>query len=215
MLLGDRVLSWIFNPHVVIASNGELLAMTFNAEYHVGADIALLALIPAAIVQYMLMAPLYSSIHNRALGLSVGDAGKLDQFLRSSYRRMILLVLLSAAGSVGLLNLFGPEVINYFHGTEDSLQVMRYASIGNIALSVFTANALTMMFLNRAKIPAMLAMAGAVLTMALGSFLGQERFEDIALGYAIACTAAAGLSFAGVQKIMKGSPVSNLLARYS
>ena len=215
MLLGDRVLSWIFNPHVVIASNGELLAMTFNAEYHVGADIALLALIPAAIVQYMLMAPLYSSIHNRALDLSVGDAGKLDQFLRSSYRRMILLVLLSAGGSVGLLNLFGPEVINYFNGTEDSLQVMRYASMGNIALSVFTANALIMMFLNRAKIPAIMAVAGAVLTMVLGSFLAQEGFEDIALGYAIACAAAAGLSFAGVQQMLKGSPVSNLLARYS
>ncbi len=145
----------------------------------------------------------------------MGDAGKLDQFLRSSYRRLILLVILSAAGSVGLLNLFGPEVINYFNGTEDSLEVMRYASVGNIALSVFTANALIMMFLNRAKIPAIMAVAGAVLTMVLGSFLAQEGFEDIALGYAIACAAAAALSFVGVQKILRGNPVSNLLARYS
>ncbi|MGI0020138.1 MAG: hypothetical protein ACREAY_06685, partial [Nitrososphaera sp.] len=132
-----------------------------------------------------------------------------------TYRRMILLVLVSAAGSVGILNLFGPEVINYFNGTEDSLEVMRYASIGNVALSLFTANALVMMFLNRAKIPAILAIAGAVLTMALGAFLAQEGFEDIALGYATACAAAAGLSFAGVQKILKGTPVANLLARYS
>jgi uncharacterized membrane protein len=215
MLLGDRVLSWVFNPHIVIASNGELLPMAFNAEYHVGADIALLALVPSAIVQYMLMAPLYSSLHNRTLGLSVADVGKLDQFLRSTYRRMVILVLVAAAASVGLLNLFGPEVIAYFHGTDDSLEVMRYASAGNIAMSVFTANALVMMFLNKAKIPAYLAIGGATLTMALGVILAQEGFEDIALGYAIACVAAAGLSFAWVRKVLKDSPVANLLARYS
>lgn len=215
MLLGDRVLSWIFSPHVIVSPNGTLLPMAFNAEYHVGADVALFVLIPAAVVQYVLMAPLYSLIHNKTRGTSVAEIAKLDEFLKETYQKMIKLVLVSAVASGAVMSLFGPMLIGYFNGTESSLQVLRFASLGNISMSVFTANALFMVFLNKPKLAAYLAIAGAVLTISLGAFLGQGGFKDIVYGYVISCTAVAAMSLVIMSRLMRTSPSTNLLARYS
>ncbi|MEW5839620.1 hypothetical protein [Nitrososphaera sp.] len=215
MLLGDRVLSWMYNSHVIIQQNGAVLPMAFNSEYHVGADISLFALVPAAIMQYVLMAPLYSQINNKTLGVSVAELGKLDSFIMRTYWRMIALVLASAAASVGLLHLLGPDVMTFFSGTEYSLKVMRYSSLGNIAIAAFAANASMMIFLNRARLPAILAIAGAVVLMMLGNQFGQDSSSDIAIAYMISAAAAAAASFAVMIKLLRGSPATNLLARFS
>lgn len=215
MLLGDRVLSWIFSPHVIVSPNGTLLPMAFNAEYHVGADVALFVLIPAALIQYILMAPLYSLMHNKTLGASVSEISKLDGFLKETYQKMIKLVLVAAVASGAVMSLFGPMLIGYFNGTESSLQVLRFASLGNISMSVFTANAMFLVFLNKPKLAAYLAVFGAVTTITLGVFFGQERFENIVFAYVISCTAVAAMSLVVVHRMMNASPSANLLARYS
>ena len=215
MLLGDRVLSWVFSPHVIVSPSGNLLPMAFNAEYHVGADVALFVLIPGAVVQYVLMAPLYSLMHNKTRAASVAEIGKLDEFLKETYQKMIKLVLVSAVASGAVMSLFGPMLIGYFNGTENSLQVLRFASLGNISMSVFTANALFMVFLNKPKLAAYLAMAGAAITISLGVFFGRDGFENIVYAYAISCTVVAAASLVLMGRLMRANPSANLLARYS
>lgn len=215
ILFGDRILSWIFNPHVIVASNGTLLPMVFNSEYHVGADISLLALAPVIIVQYIVMMPTYSMFHNKSLKLKISDIAQMDTFVRSIYQKLVILSLITSLVSVATLLNFSTPIVLFFNGTETSVQVMRYTSLGSIGISIFTANAAMMMFLNKAKIPAFIALAGAIALMASGSFFAQYGIENIAFAYMLSSTGIAVTSFAWMLKVLKKNPSTNLLARYS
>lgn len=215
MLFGDRILSWIFNPYVIVASNGTLLPMVFNPEYHVGADVALLALAPVIIMQYVMMTPVYSRFHNKSLKLKISEIAQMDAFVKSVYGRLAIFSLLTSLVSVAILYNFGGPIVLFFNGTETSLEIMRYAALGTIAISVFTANAVMMMFMNRAKVPAMLAMAGGILVITMGSFFAQYGIEMIAFSYMLSAAAVAAASFAFMLRMLRGSPSTNLFARYS
>lgn len=215
MLFGDRILSWIFNPHVLVASNGTLLPMVFNPEYHVGADVALLALAPVIIVQYVIMAPVYSLFHNKSLKLKVSEISRMDSFVRGVYQKLIVLSLVASLISVAVLFNFGAPIVSFFNGTETSMQVMRYASLGSIGVSVFTANAVMMMFMNKAKIPAFVAVAGGMMVIVAGSIFAQYGIESIAFAYMLSTTVAAVVSFVLLLKLLQGRPSTNLFARYS
>lgn len=215
MLFGDRILSWIFNPYVIVASNGTLLPMVFNPEYHVGADVALLALAPVIIIQYVMMTPVYSRFHNKSLKLKISEIAQMDAFVKSVYGRLVIFSLLTSLVSVAILYNFGGPIVLFFNGTETSLEIMRYAALGTIAISVFTANAVMMMFMNKAKVPALLAVAGGVLVMTMGSFFAQYGIEMIAFAYMLSAGAVATASFAFILRMLRGSPSTNLFARYS
>lgn len=215
MLFGDRVISWIFNPYVIIASNGTFLPMMFNAEYHVGADIALLALAPVIIIQYVIMAPVYLLVHNHSLKLKVSEISNMNKTVKSVYRNLIVFSLAASLASVAVLHNLGPEIVWLFRGSEVSLEVMRYASLGSISVSLFTANAVMMMFLNRAKIPALLALAGGITVLAGGALFAPQGMENLAIVYMAASTAVAAASFVFVLRLLKGNPATNLFARYS
>lgn len=215
MLFGDRILSWIFNPYVIVASNGTLLPMVFNPEYHVGADVALLALAPVIIMQYVMMTPVYSRFHNKSLKLKISEIAQMDAFVKSVYGRLVIFSLLTSLVSVAILYNFGGPIVLFFNGTETSLEIMRYAALGTIAISVFTANAVMMMFMDRAKVPALLAVAGGILVMTMGSFFAQYGIEMIAFAYMLSAAAVATTSFAFMLRMLRGSPSTNLFARYS
>lgn len=215
MLFGDRILSWIFNPQVIVASNGALLPIVFNPEYHVGADVALLALAPVIITQYVIMTPVYSLFHNRSLKVKISEIAQMDTFVKEVYQKLAILSLVISLASVAVLYNFGIPIVSFFNGTETSMQIMRYASLGTTAVSMFTANAVMMMFLNRAKIPAFLAAAGGISVMLVGSLFAQNGIEGIAFGYMLSTTAVAVLSFIWILRLLKKSPSANLLARYS
>lgn len=215
MLFGDRVLSWIFNPYVIIASNGTFLPMMFNAEYHVGADIALLALAPVIIIQYVIMAPVYMLVHNSSLKLKVSEISKMDATIKNVYRNLLVFSLAASLAAVAILHNLGPEIVSIFRGTELSFEVMRYASLGSISVSLFTANAVMMMFLNKAKIPAYLALAGGFMVLAGGFIFAQQGVENLAIAYLTASTVVAAASFVFMYRLLKGNPATNLFARYS
>lgn len=205
MLFGDRILSWIFNPYVIVASNGTLLPMVFNPEYHVGADVALLALAPVIIVQYIIMTPVYSLFHNKSLKLKISEIAQMDTFVKAVYGKLVILSLLVSLVSVAVLYNFGVPIVLFFNGTETSLDVMRYAALGSIAVSVFTANAVMMMFLNKAKVPAFLAVVGGIMVIATGSFFARYGIEEIAFAYMLSTSAIAATSLAFMLKLLKGS----------
>jgi hypothetical protein len=214
MLFGDRFLSWIFSPYAIIASNGTFLPMMFNPEYHVGADVALLALVPVIIVQYVIMAPVYMLIHNNSLKLKVSEIANMDSTIKKIYRNLIIFSLTASLASVAILHNLGPEIISVFRGSELSFEVMRYASIGSISVSLFTANAVTMMLLNRARMPALLTLAGGVMVMVSGFMLAPYGTENLALAYLGSTTAVAVASFVLVLRMLRGTPATDLIARY-
>jgi hypothetical protein len=167
------------------------------------------------IIQYVMMTPVYSRFHNKSLKLKISEIAQMDAFVKSVYGRLVIFSLLSSLVSVAILYNFGGPIVMLFNGTETSLEIMRYAALGTIAISVFTANAVMMMFMNKAKVPALLAVAGGVLVMTMGSFFAQYGIEMIAFAYMLSAGAVATASFAFMLRMLRGSPSTNLFARYS
>jgi hypothetical protein len=214
MLFADRIISWFSNPHMVTATNGTALPLAFNSVYHIGADLALLVIIPAAIIQYVLTSPIYALVHNRAVNLKVSEKQKIDLFLNASYRKiMITSVAVSAAGAV-LLNIIAPSIITeYFGGSQTSINIMTFASIGAIFLSAFAANGIFLMFFGRSKNLAIIALISALIVSIGGTILAQYGFENIIYAYVASMVFAAAASTVVMQKTMKQAS-SWLFARY-
>jgi hypothetical protein len=89
LLFADRAISWFFNPATVTATNGAALPLAFNSVYHIGADLALLVILPVAIMQYVITSPIYALVHNRAITLKVSESKKIDWFLQYNYRKRL------------------------------------------------------------------------------------------------------------------------------
>jgi hypothetical protein len=214
MLFGDRILSWIFNPETVSAINGTTLPMAFNSIYHIGADLALFILVPTTIIQYIIISPIYSLTNNRALELKLSEDKEIDHFLRRSYIKLLIASLTVSLVAYVILNLIGPGLIlNYLGGSETSIQILHYASIGNVLLSVFNANSMFIIFLNRAKILAIITIMAVILVVTLGIILAQSGFENIVKAYLVSTTTGMVISTLYVAKIMRKAG-SKFFSRY-
>jgi hypothetical protein len=213
ILFGDRILSWIFNPESAIAVNGTLLPIAFNSIYHIGADLALFVMIPTAIIQYIIISPIYLLTNNKSVNINVSEFKKIDQFLQNTYKRLLVASLIASLITAGTLYLIGPNIVSYLGGSETSIGVLHYALIGNVLLSIFTANSMFIIYLNRAKILSIIAI-GAVFVLAVGgTVLAQSGFENIAIAYLISCAISATISTGYTAKIMRSSG-NILFARY-
>ena len=214
MLFGDRILSWIFNPETVSAINGTTLPMAFNSIYHIGADLALFILVPTTIIQYIIISPIYSLTNNRALELKLSQDKEIDHFLRRSYLKLLIASLTVSLVAYVILNLIGPGLIlTYLGGSETSIQILRYAAIGNVLLSVFNANSMFIIFLNRAKILAIITIVAVIIVVTLGVILAQSGFENIVKAYLASTTTGMVISTIYVAKIMRKAG-SRFFSRY-
>jgi hypothetical protein len=214
MLFGDRILSWIFNPETVSAINGTTLPMAFNSIYHIGADLALFILVPTTIILYIIISPIYSLTNNRALELKLSEDKEIDHFLQRSYIKLLIASLTVSLVAYVILNLIGPGLIlNYLGGSETSIQILRYASIGNVLLSVFNANSMFIIFLNRAKILAIITIVAVIIVVTLGIILAQSGFENIVKAYLASTTTGMVISTLYVAKIMRKAG-SRFFSRY-
>jgi hypothetical protein len=215
MIFSDRVLSWIFNPKILIAANGVLMPMVFNSEYHAGADVALLVLIPTAIMQHVIISPIYALLNNKMATLKVTEVDVLNKFLQKKYRDLVIASVVATLIPAIVLNIFADDVMVLVHGSETSLEIMRYASIGNVLLAIFSANSLFIVFLNRAKIPFVIAIVGVLIIAVAGVILGQELGDErIIFAYVAGAGCAAIASTVYAVRITKTSAM-RLLARYS
>jgi hypothetical protein len=214
ILFADRAISWFFNPATVTAANGTALPFAFNSVYHIGADLALLVILPVAIAQYMVTAPIYALVHNRAINLKVSESRKIDLFLQHSYRRLMgATIAISVAGAV-ILNLLAPTIMGYIGGTDASARILLFASAGAVLLSVFAGNGIFMMFLGRVKELAIVSLAGALVVAVGGTVMAmQYGFEYAVFAYLAATVVAAVASSAVMASTMKKAG-SRLFARY-
>ncbi|HEX2014783.1 MAG TPA: hypothetical protein VLA68_06115, partial [Nitrososphaera sp.] len=213
ILFADRIISWFFNPAATTTANAVILPLSFNSVYHIGADLALLIVLPAAIIQYVIASPIYLLVRNRAVNLKVFESGKIDLFLRYSYRRLLLAtVVVSISGAISL-NLAAPVLIRELGGTAASLWILNYASAGAVFLSVYAANAVFLIFLNRVKALSLTSLASALVVTAGGFVLATQGFENIVLAY----LAGTILAATGTSVILAGTlknAGSRLFARY-
>jgi hypothetical protein len=213
LLFADRAVAWFFNPAAVAAANGTILPLSFNSVYHIGADLALLIILPVAIIQYVITSPIYALVHNRAITLKVSESKKIDWFLQYSYRKLMAAsIAVSIAGAVAL-NLAAPAIIGELGGSEASLRILAFASAGAVFLSMFAANGVFMIFLGKAKALAQVALAAALIVIVGGVLLAQYGFENAVIAY-LAATMFAGLASTVIMKVAIRKAGSLLFARY-
>jgi hypothetical protein len=213
LLFADRAVSWFFNPATVTTANGTILPLSFNSVYHIGADLALVIILPAAIMQYVITSPIYALVHNRAITLKVSESKKIDWFLQYSYRKLMAAsIAISIAGAV-VLNLAAPIIIGELGGSEASLRILAFASAGAVFLSMFAANGVFMIFLGKAKALAQVAMVSALIVAVGGILLAQHGFENAVIAY-LAATVFAGMASTVVMRIAIRKAGSLLFARY-
>lgn len=213
MLFADRAVAWFFNPTTVVAANGTILPFSFNSVYHIGADLALLVILPTAIIQYVIMSPIYALVHNRAITLKVSESRKIDWFLQYSYRKLMAAsIAVSISGAV-LLNMLAPAIIGELGGSEASLRILAYASAGAVFLSMFAANGVFLIFLGKAKALAQVALVSALIVAAGGVFLAQYGFENAVIAY-LAATVFAAMASTVAMRVAIRKASSLLFARY-
>jgi hypothetical protein len=212
LLFGDRVISWFFTPQVLIASNGVSLPLIFNSAYHVGAD--LFTIIPGALFQFLLMSTLYIKITNMALTLKISETSRIKDFIRFTYKKMIVTTILIGLIFAGLMNIFGPDVIHWLGGNDITVNILRVASIGSIFLSVFAGNASMILFLNHTKYLALITIICGILLISLALYLGSYGYGNIVYAYLISTLLAAVISTTYVLRIV-GNSSSIVLAKFS
>jgi hypothetical protein len=201
ILFGDRVFSWIFNP--IHTANGIALPMVFNAAYHIGADPALLVLLPATIIQYVIMAPIFFQL-SKETSLKVTEASKIDDFLRQRYKLLVTLSIIASTLVAAILIAFAPAIVSRLGGAEISVNIMRIAAVSNIFISLFAANGIFILFMNRVKSLAIIAIVGILILGVAGVLLGsQYGFQNIVFAYFATAATIAILSSISVRKILK------------
>jgi hypothetical protein len=203
MLFGDRLLSWIYNPVTIEASNGVILPMAFNTTYHIGADIALLIMTPAGIIQYIIVYPLYQILNNKSVYIKISEIKTIDQYLLKVYKKLILVSIVVSVGVYIIMNIFGPMIIYFVDGNEVSVQIFQIASIANVFFSIFIANSIFLAFLKDLKILLMMVILSSGILLSMGPVLALYGFQNIIWAYAISIIIPTILSTRFTLKILK------------
>ncbi len=202
MLFADRVLSWIYNPDI-LPGTGKFIE--FNTAYHTGVDMGLLVMLTAAMIQYVMMAPIHIRINNMILTLKIDEARKIDGFIRGQYRQLVLYSLISSAVTAFVMVFFAPQIAAYLGGTEKTVMLLRLASISNVFISLFIANNMFLSLLNKTKQMVCLVSISAAIVIVGGLILGKSGFENIIMAYLISAMFSFIVSTVYVNKSMKNA----------
>lgn len=193
LLFGDRVLSWFFNPDHL--ANGLSLPLVFNATYHLGADVALLVIFPAAVAQFVVMSPIAEQLSNLVTRKKVWEMNSVDSFLRYRYG-------LTVSVSAGIATIVAFTLIIFSHriealvgGSADSVLVLQVASIADVFMVIFMANCLFLIFMNKIKALAGITAGGLAILAEAGFILSRYGFQDIVYAYLIATAVCMAVSY--------------------
>ncbi len=200
MLFGDRILSWLYNPK--LTAGNIILPFLFNTPYHLGADLALLVLLPTMMIQYNLMSSIYEELHNLSVNCRVTETDKIDRFLRLRYFKLVQDSFLSTLISATVIVFAGPTIIALFGGSQVSAFILDVAVIANIFMSIFTANTLFLIFANRVKWLVIISGAGAFSLWVVGAALASYGFQNIVFAYLTSSILVATLSLICIRSVI-------------
>ena len=204
ILFLDRWLSWIFNPQITVIP-GATLFMEFNAIYHTGADPALFVLLPAILLQYVIMGPIYSVMVNFNVKNRISDLDKLKTIFKSYYKKTMAATVISSIFMAVVFNVFSTEIVSYIGGGELSEQIFKTASIANVFVSFFAANFMFMMFFNKIKMALIIAAISLAILATSGVILAQSGFENLTYAYLGTGIFSSIVSFIYIKSILKNS----------
>ena len=199
----DRILSWIYNP--MVAREGFGLPMAFNSVYHAGADLALVVLLPTSIIQYVMMGPIFMHINNMSIKIKVSQIDSIKKFIEDTYRKLMLATILTSVVTAVILNVIFPAMMQHTSFSQISLHVLQIASIANVFLSLFTANSLYMMLINKVKQLAIISIISATMVAIGGAFLAQSGFQNLVFAYLTASVFLGIISTIYTNKMMKNA----------
>ena len=202
-MFGDRILSWFYNPLVVREGFG--LPFAFNSVYHAGADLALVILLPASIIQYAMMEPIHLHMNNMSIKIKVSQADMIRKYIQNMYKNLVLVTLLASVTTASILNLSAPYVMSHMEFSQTSMHVLQIASIANVFMSLFTANSLFLMFTNKIKSLAIIVMMSALMVLTMGMLLAGSGFENLVFAYLTASIFAGIISTVYANKVMKNA----------
>lgn len=200
-MFADRILSWIYNPLVIKEGLG--LPFAFNSVYHAGADLALVVLLPASIIQYVMMEPVHMHMNNVSITIKVSQANVLVKYIENMYKKLLLVTIFSSVTTALVLNLAEPYVMSHVTFSHTSIHVLQVASIANVFLSFFTANALLLMLTNKIKFLAVVAMISALIVLVGGILFARYGFENLVFAYLIASVFLGVTSTIYANKVVK------------
>lgn len=210
MMFSDRIISWSVNQLKV---NGIMLPLGFNAVYHVGADLALAILVPGSVLQYVMAAPIFKQINNLSVTHKISETDNIAQFIQKTYRKIFLVSLLASVITALFINLVVAQPSIYHVASQESIPILRIASIGNVLLSLFSANTVFLILLNRIKPLAVISMICAAVVSVGGILVGRYGLENITIFYLISAALASASSTFYIKKIFSNAP-SIFFARY-
>lgn len=210
MLFSDRIISWRYHPEI-ISGNGQIIE--FNSAYHMGADLALLVILSASMLQYVIMAPIHIRLNNVILHLTVTESGKIDSYLKKQYQTLLILSVIASVGVCAVLVFFAPQIMIQLGGTEKSVQILQFAAISNVFLSIFATNGIFAMFLNKIKPLLFIAVTSTVLIVGLGLIIGKMGYEYVVFAYLTSTVFSSIVSTIYVRRIMKNAG-TRFFARY-
>lgn len=202
-MFADRILSWIYNPLVVREGFG--LPMAFNSVYHAGADLALVVLLPASIIQYVMMEPIHMHMNNVSIKIKVSQARVLSKYIQNTYKKLLLVTMFSSIVTAAVLNIAAPYVMAHVEFSPTSMHVLQVASVANVFLSLFTANGLLLMLTNKIKLLAFIVMISASIVITGGMMLASSGFENLVYAYLGATIFAGMISTIYANKVMKNA----------
>ncbi|MDC8451491.1 MAG: hypothetical protein LV477_01125 [Candidatus Nitrosotalea sp.] len=202
-MFADRILSWIYNPLVVREGFG--LPMAFNSVYHAGADLALVVLLPASIIQYVMMEPIHMHMNNVSIKIKVSQARVLSKYIQNTYKKLLLVTMFSSIVTAAVLNVAAPYVMAHVEFSPTSMHVLQVASVANVFLSLFTANGLLLMLTNKIKLLAIIVMISASIVITGGMMLASSGFENLVYAYLGATIFAGMISTIYANKVMKNA----------
>jgi hypothetical protein len=190
-----------------------MLPLVFNGAYHLGADIALALIFPAAIIQYVVMSPISEQLTNLATITKVTDESTVDAFLRERYRLLISLTAIASTMVAGVLFMIGPDLISHFGGSDLSLRILLVAASSNVLVAVFMANSVFLTFANRAKSLVAIAAMGLAVLVFGGVIFARSGFQDIVFAYLAAAVVTSALSSLEVAGVLR-APARTYFSRY-
>ena len=189
-MFGDRILSWIHNP--VVLQSGYGLPMAFNSVYHGGADLAWIVLLPASLIQYVMMAPIFIQMNNISINIKISESKTIDVFIINTYRKILFVSMAVSVLTAVILNLVAPPMMTHAGATQISLQILRISSVANVFMALFTVNSLFMMWINKIKLLTVLVMVSASIVVIFGMATVNTGLQNLSIGYLI------GAAFAGI-----------------
>jgi len=210
VMFSDRVISWSFNALKV---NGVILPLGFNSVYHMGADLSLSILIPASVIQYVMTVPIFKQLNNMSVTYKVTEIEKIYQFIHKIYRKVMTVTILASVIAALVINLVAPQILAYNGATQDSISILHIASVGNVLLSIFSANSVFAMLLNKVKPLAVMVVISGIMVGLGGLVLGRFGLEYITFSYVASAALLAVCSSLYIKKIFKHAP-SIFFARY-